>query len=64
MKAIVAIEHAMLAAIWDMTASGALCDEPGPDFYTRRTPHKAKRPPSNNRLMGTKSPSSPMGNPN
>jgi len=34
----------MLAAIWNMTASGALCDDPGPDFYTRRNPDKAKRP--------------------
>jgi hypothetical protein len=64
MKAIVAIEHSMLAAIWNMTASGALCDDPGLYFYTRRNPDKAKRPPSNNRLMGTKSPSSPPGNPN
>ena len=46
MKAIVAIEHShsMLAAIWNMTASGALCDDPGPYFYTRRNPDKAKRP--------------------
>ena len=43
MKAIVAIEHAMLTAIWNMTATGALYDDPGPDFYTRRNPDKAKR---------------------
>ena len=43
MKAIVAIEHAILTAIWNMTATGALYDDPGPDFYTRRNPDKAKR---------------------
>ena len=43
MKAIVAVEHAMLLAIWNMTATGALYDDPGPDFYTRRNPDKAKR---------------------
>ena len=41
--AIVAVEHAMLTAIWNMTATGALYDDPGPDFYTRRNPDKAKR---------------------
>ena len=43
MKAIVAVEHAMLLAIWNMTTTGALYDDPGPDFYTRRNPDKAKR---------------------
>jgi len=43
MKAMVAVEHAMLTAIWNMTATGALYDDPGPDFYTRRNPDKAKR---------------------
>src|SRR5665811_1212277 len=42
MKAIVAVEHAMLLAIWNMTATGALYDDPGSDFYTRRNPDKAK----------------------
>ena len=43
MKAIVAIEHAMLIAIWNMTNTGALYDDPGGDFYARRNPDKAKR---------------------
>ena len=43
MKAIVAVEHAMLLAIWNMTTTGALSDDPGPDFYNRRNPDKAKR---------------------
>jgi hypothetical protein len=66
MKAIVAIEHAMLAAIWNMTASGALCyaTTPDPTSTPAATQTKPNAPPSNNRLMGTKSPSSPPGNPN
>jgi transposase len=42
-KAIVAVEHAMLIAIWNMAAAGALYDDPGGDFYARRNPDKAKR---------------------
>ena len=43
MKAIVAVEHAMLVAIWNMTTTGTLYDDPGPDFYTRLHPERAKR---------------------
>ena len=42
-KAVVAIEHTMLVAIWHMAQTGALYDDPGPDFYTRLHPDKAKR---------------------
>jgi transposase len=42
-KAIVAIEHTMLTTIWHMSSTGALYDDPGSDFYTRRNPEKAKR---------------------
>lgn len=41
-KAIVAIEHAMLVAIWNMLSTGAFYTDPGGDFYTRRNPDKAK----------------------
>ena len=41
-KAIVAVEHAMLIAIWNMLTTGALYADPGGDFYTRRNPDKAK----------------------
>ena len=41
-KAIVAIEHAMLTAIWNVATTGALYDDPGADLYTRRTPDEAK----------------------
>jgi len=42
LKAIVAVEHAILIAIWNMTVTGALYDDPGGDFYTRRNPDQAK----------------------
>jgi transposase len=43
MKAIVAVEHATLVAIWNMLTTGAFYDEPGGDFYTRRNPDRAKQ---------------------
>ena len=42
-KAVVAIELTMLTTIWHMAQTGALYDDPGPNFYTRRHPEKAKR---------------------
>jgi len=41
-KAVVALEHAMLVAIWNMLQTGATYNDPGDDFYTRRTPDKTK----------------------
>jgi transposase len=41
-KAIVAVEHAMLIAIWNMLTTGAFYSDPGGDFYTRLNPDKAK----------------------
>ena len=41
-KAIVALEHAMLVAIWNMLTTGALYSDPGDDSYTRLNSHKAK----------------------
>ena len=41
-KAIVALEHAMLIALWHMLRHGEFYNEPGGDFYTRRDPDKAK----------------------
>ena len=41
-KATVAIEHAMLIAIWNMLSTGTLYCDPGADFYTRLNPDKAK----------------------
>ena len=41
-KAIVAVEHAMLIAIWNMLSTGAFYCDPGDDFYARLNPDKAK----------------------
>jgi len=42
-KAIVAIERTLLTIIWTMLTTGALYDEPGPDWYSRQHPDRAKR---------------------
>jgi len=42
-KAIVALEHAILIATWNMITSGAFYNDPGSDFYTRRNPDKTKQ---------------------
>jgi transposase len=43
MKAIVAVEHAILIAIWNMLTTGELYSEPGRDFYINRNPDRAKQ---------------------
>ncbi len=42
-KAILAIEHAMLIAIWNMLTTGAFYQDPGGDFYARLDPERGKR---------------------
>jgi transposase len=42
-KALVAVEHAMLIAIWNMLTTGTFYEDPGGDFYTRLNPDKAKK---------------------
>ncbi len=42
-KAVVAIEHVMLIAIWHMLTTGALYDDLGGDFYARRNPDRTKQ---------------------
>ena len=43
-KALVAIEHTILIAIWNMAHTGALSDDPGRRHnYTRRAPERARR---------------------
>ncbi|MCP9000080.1 IS110 family transposase [Pseudarthrobacter sp. RMG13] len=41
-KALVAIEHAMLTAAWNMLTTGELYKDPGADYFTRQAPAKAK----------------------
>ncbi len=42
MKALVAVEHAMLTAAWHMLTTGELYSDPGADYFTRQTPAKTK----------------------
>jgi hypothetical protein len=59
-KAIIALEHVMLIAFWNMLTTGAHYDDPGGDFYTRLDPDRAKlRALDQVRNMATQSPSRP-----
>lgn len=40
-KAVVAIEHALLTAVWHMLRNGEAYADPGADYYTRQDPQKA-----------------------
>jgi transposase len=42
MKALVALQHAMLVAIWNMCSTGCYYNDPGEDFFTRLDPDRAK----------------------
>ena len=42
-KALVAVEHAILIAIWNMAHTGAEYHDPGADYYTRRDPERIRR---------------------
>jgi transposase len=42
LKAIVAVEHAMLIAIWNILTTGEHYNDPSDDFYTRLKPNKTK----------------------
>ena len=41
-KANVAVQHAILTAIWNMAANGAFHDDPGGDYFTRLNPERAR----------------------
>jgi transposase len=41
-KALVAVEHAILTTLWTMAHTGALYDDPGADYLTRRDPERLK----------------------
>lgn len=41
-KAIVATEHAVLAAVWHLLAQGVCYEDPGPGYYTRQDPARAR----------------------
>jgi transposase len=42
-KANVAIQHALLVAIWHMGTTGTLYDDPGADYYSRLKPERARQ---------------------
>ncbi len=42
MKAIVAVEHAMIVTAWSMLTNGEFYRDPGADYYTRHDPAKTK----------------------
>ena len=42
-KAVVAIEHSMLIAIWNMLQSRATYNDPGKDYFSKRDPDRAKK---------------------
>ena len=42
MVALVALEHQMLTDAYNMLCNGAFYRDPGPDYYTRHQPAKAK----------------------
>jgi transposase len=41
-RAVVAVEHSMLIAIWNMLQNGETFTDPGGDYYTRLRPERAK----------------------
>lgn len=43
LRAIVAIEHALLTTIWTMGHTGAHYEDPGADYYTRFNPERSRR---------------------
>jgi transposase len=43
MKANVAVQHAILTAVWHMGTTGTLYDDPGADYYARLNPERVKR---------------------
>jgi transposase len=42
MRAVVAVEHAMVIAAWNMLTNGEFYRDPGADYFARRIPAKTK----------------------
>ena len=40
LRAVVAIERAILTAVWHMLSTGTYYQDPGPDYYSRHDPSK------------------------
>ncbi|MET4147683.1 hypothetical protein ABIB45_004627, partial [Arthrobacter sp. UYCo732] len=64
MKALVAVEHAILIAVWNMLTTGENYNDPGPDFFARLQPAKTRAGPStNSKPWATPSPPNLHNNP-
>jgi len=42
LRAVVALEHSILTAVWHMLANGEIYHDPGADHYTRIEPDRAR----------------------
>ncbi len=61
MKAIVAVEHNILVAIWNMLTNGVFYDDLGGDYYTKLNPDRTKQRALNQlRQMGYEVTLNPM----
>jgi hypothetical protein len=63
-KGLVAVEHANLTTVWTMAHTGALCDDPGADYYTAaiRTPQASRDDPARPPRLGLKRVPATRGN--
>lgn len=43
MKALVAVEHTTIVAVWHMLTKGEVFIDPGPDYFTRDAPDRARK---------------------
>lgn len=43
LQALVAIEHSILVAVWNMITTGSYYTELGFDYYTKRNPERTER---------------------
>ncbi|SER13557.1 hypothetical protein SAMN05444745_12012 [Arthrobacter sp. OV608] len=59
MKALVAVEHSVLIAIWHMLTTDECYADPGPDYCTRRQPLRSKETTRNTQLDGHPRPLQP-----
>ena len=58
MRAIVAVEHAMVIAAWNLLVNSDFYRDPGPDYYTARQPARTRaRASANSKPSDTESPS-------
>lgn len=43
MKALVAVEHTIIVAVWHMLSKGEVYIDPGPDYFTKQNPERARK---------------------